>query len=914
MSKLVKEEKNMTKSKSILAAVVISLFVLATCLLGLAGCASATVEYIVIDSGFATDVKINSAQTYDTTNLVVKAKMSDGSDKTLASDEYTIAETPVISTLGKKSLVVQYKSGDNTLSARADVYVYGDLKSIEIDETTVPQTVDKAATFSTDGIVVNGMYECEPAQDRAIVLQASDGLTFNTIDTSEVGFATLTAACGGFTDSVDIEVKKDYSIWAFNAPANIAATYAANSTRNNTYTTTGSTGVKGFNEIERHYVVGSYNKFYYQPTLQVSYTGSTDTANITDFPMTAKVYQLNNTTHTFTELTGSAYNAMVSFDRDEHWFQFTSQANGESFKIEVFPAATLDASDADDIQPLTFEFDVIDGFNIYNAADLSAIDNYNAEGKWTTLKAQWMQQGITNGDITNVNTDTFILHNNITITRDDIPSSHFWTDAEVATATDAAQAAGSLKDENDPNEATGSVYNRQIVSGSADGSSLGGQFKLEGNYFTISAQDLPLIHRENDNVRDPSKGITVHSTLFAVVGADPLTVEQVNALVGDDKTYSTFEAAADKLAAQALFTNVHFLGNTQKTDNALQSGGIICIKSEYVDTTFENCLSEKWYISGFTTRATIAYNRAGYLPFIVQGTNMFDAYNSMLYSWGGTLIINQSCLIGAGGPLMISDHTYEKDWYGSPSDVVIDEESVLESYVAGSEGWFDTYQAASALIGTIKAQNAIFKANGKTVALRTSGGAELINIVAVLKAGSAQDATASPIKGSVTIEGSDTALRLDKDNTYLEILDKVVVSKILEDASAQQVVTGYMASNPSVTSAYVAVKELIAFADATEPEDDAMKPLWQGANVIKNSYNAAVANSETIAQVQYMVTQGVVYVASNGMVCMPGAEGGFALQPNETLWAQANGFVNVYVQGTLGAVLTMGDYTSAPTA
>ena len=111
---------------------------------------------------------------------------------------------------------------------------------------------------------------------------------------------------------------------------------------------------------------------------------------------------------------------------------------GKTFSISVLPKY-ISQDELNNISASEFTFNVVDGYNVYNAADLSLFDNVNASGKWTKYKN-------VNGIALDLNISALILQNNITIEREDIPSSHYWTASEVSGATDYNRVVNSLKD------------------------------------------------------------------------------------------------------------------------------------------------------------------------------------------------------------------------------------------------------------------------------------------------------------------------------------------------------------------------------------------------------------------------------------------------------------------------------------
>ncbi|MCR5553760.1 MAG: bacterial Ig-like domain-containing protein [bacterium] len=314
----------------------------------------------------------------------------------------------------------------------------------------------------------------------------SADLTFSALDTSTVGNKTLTITYKSgdkdFTFDVNIEVydpneAPTYVVMEYTDPQFVTQ-YKTNSQLENAYTETGSTGAKGFTVTGNAYLVGNQNAFVYEPTAGVRYSNN-QVGEITDHPAVYKVYLWE--TDAYRLLTTDELATIVTIDEDAHTLKFATTANGR-YKISVLPK-NVSQDELDNIDASEFEFTVVDGYNVYNAKDLSVLDNTNVNAKWTAYKAA--NNIPMPSELTMVN--RIILQRNIDIEANDIPSVHYWKASEVGTnATDYNRVIGSLKDTTDDD--TGYIYRRTLTNGAT--------FTFEGNYFRISAEHLPLIVRE----------------------------------------------------------------------------------------------------------------------------------------------------------------------------------------------------------------------------------------------------------------------------------------------------------------------------------------------------------------------------------------------------------------------------------
>ena len=63
---------------------------------------------------------------------------------------------------------------------------------------------------------------------------------------------------------------------------------------------------------------------------------------------------------------------------------FSTLAINKQFKMEVWAKNT-------DLNAISFEFIVVDGYNVYDADDLSVIDNLNYDNRWTKIKTDALE-------------------------------------------------------------------------------------------------------------------------------------------------------------------------------------------------------------------------------------------------------------------------------------------------------------------------------------------------------------------------------------------------------------------------------------------------------------------------------------------------------------------------------------------
>lgn len=195
--------------------------------------------------------------------------------------------------------------------------------------------------------------------------------------------------------------------------------------------------------------------------------------------------------------------------------------------------------------------------------------------------------------------------------------------------------------------------------------------------------------------------------------------------------------------------NAFLIGNSNRSEDAMLSGGLIFAKIKIMDGACINCISNGWYISYFPETMTIT-------KFTIEDCKAYDSFNCILYSWGARVSIKNSELIGAGGPVIIADHHDEDSATGAGgyiSGIDVDGNSVLESYVAGSEGWFQQFNATSAATAIKQLSSQVFAQYGYTFT-KVENTIEKFNLIAIYKSGSANGVTATPIRGYFNREAS----------------------------------------------------------------------------------------------------------------------------------------------------------------
>ena len=472
-----------------------------------------------------------------------------------------------------------------------------------------------------------------------------------------------------------------------------------------------------FKDLEQQYVVGDDNFWNVKPNvafieLNVE-TGAVVNAQpkVSVWSYEVKVEKYDDATQSFVD--GS--DLVESIDKENCAVDFSSAAIGYTVKVTVTPDGLTEKQIANISQyQVSFECKIIDGYNAYKALDLAYFEKRDESSENTA----WTEFKVANGLDVNYHPSAIILHSNIDIKASDLPAFYFYSEEEVKGAIDAERALGSLKDNKD-------VFVHDFEPGES--------FSFEGNYFTLSTKSLREVVRENNEVT-PAGEVISHTTLFKYVGSSE---------------------------GKASFNNISLLGNAPRVENAIKSGGIILTKIAGPEFIAYNNISSAWFITYFPeeslAKTTIEKSRA------------YDAYNCFVYNWGSDKVYINDCeMIGAGGPVIIQDHVHPESADGKIAKTFITN-SVLESFVAGTEGWFKGV-GADALIPQIKGLDALFNPFGRSFLKRNADATvTYLNLICINKSGSAESPTAEKIKGELKID-DHASFDFGATNPYLAAL------------------------------------------------------------------------------------------------------------------------------------------------
>ena len=639
--------------------------------------------------------------------------------------------------------------------------------------------------------------------DKKTVNKNND-MTITPINVNQLGEQTLTVKYLGLTATLKVVVETEgdfYSILGFDKPKfQTDWAFARLLHTDNPATADFDETELNFVDRTQSYKVGDENPFIYLPIITALNDEGDD---IEVGAYTSKVTVELKEGSTYTKLEGAALEAVVEVDNTKSSFDFKQAAVGKTYRITVEPA-----NNPNEVPELSIEVEVVDGFNVHNIAELSAMDNNpRAVDDWAEYKAAH--------GITQTAQDGIVLHGNLEVTANDIPKSYTYNYNANGDNLDGATAEnnGTLK------------YKQTIYCRDAQT-----PFTVYGNYFTIDTHKIPY------SVDYPD-GEFGHTYIFGFGGDD-------------------HECPGTKQAACRV-ESIYMIGNSNKDDSTQLRGGNNGIISSSENLVINNMVSRA-FLTHFSTVDSVAasYSNAIYnydVKTTIQNSHMYDSYSMMGFAWGDVEVeINDCTFKRAGGPTIMATQVVERHEVteGEGDDAVTREEidnirapkvtvngGTTQSYLAGTEGWFDLTPGAGTAV-----QTQILPLSGIIHSTTTK-----------LDAGLAQMGVDVPIKKLTTNDGGVDKLNLV--SLLLSNADNPIASPY--GLESELIIAGATPEAPKcyndpldkIAPAYAALKDLFGAAPFFEANGVVMTTNMTTFFVVKNNNVYDIQNEAQLAQV-----------------------------------------------------------------
>ncbi len=592
------------------------------------------------------------------------------------------------------------------------------------------------------------------------------GATHTEADMSTAGAKVVVFTYSGYESNASFVVEErapevpvfDHEVLTFSAPE-FYTNYLNVSQR------VGTTDAD-FKVANRIYEVGTDNKFLFQPVITYFDDGELETTNA-NVKTTAKFYTKAAADGEYQEVTGAGEIEQLVANDGNNGYAFTNASVGKFVKMEVSLDETFYTQIHENVPSttLTCEFQVVNGYNAYDQMGLSVMDDLVstwAEVKGETQLAADSKKLKEYTDVTNV-----ILHGNITLNPNMFPSEYFYT-----------EATPNYKDVRDTKLAGNGVGLEGKVNGSlrdyyyfdadrdgyldTDGSfflSDGGQrvngqkglfntskCSISGNYNSIN------VITENSRDMSPSEYQTKYGSrnLYSVYanGGTGETAGNSNP-VSHWSLFKFFKKNYDVAGTPDAEMSIKNLACSGSMGHAESNGGPagIMMVNSYVDKlTIDNVIGDRFY-TNFVCDGAGDNSENSKVKSVtnISNTKLLNAYSNMIYTWRGTVNVENSVLRDAGGPLFLMVDGMRQAAIGDQGCVVtVDANTELASYAMGTESWYKQW-GATALLGAMKTNDERLRESfGKTMQFvkgandvatpwdGKSGDSTYLNIIAVM--------------------------------------------------------------------------------------------------------------------------------------------------------------------------------------
>jgi len=428
------------------------------------------------------------------------------------------------------------------------------------------------------------------------------------------------------------------------------------------------------------YYVGTANGFTFDISL-VSALNSSAVVTASFDILNYTFYQKNGDNYEEVELTENEFNG-TTLTLGERYL-------GAQMKVVITPKYQA-------LDSITMYFEVNNGVNVYTDAEMKLA-------------------------YANRNVSTINIHRNITavlsaeqINDDNTPKNYAM---EAATQYIVYNADGTLK-----NNYTANVYVRTGTTAET--------LNVNGNYFSISAVNLPLCTPKNNSTLYPDQKGDLSSA-----GGEGVVCCHTGIFFNDtgydaDISYNNLTILSNTGTFSAISEDDTITEEMVQEAKA-KAGGFNGIQTISTDISLDNVVIRFTGIGVYYDYHASA---------TVKDSIVEESWGNDIYSWGGsTLTLTNSYMGSAGGAAVWLYDRYpelntETDLRNDPT-LVMDNDSVIDNYVVGTECWFIAYGRA-ALASQIKVfmENGLGQmSNGYATILKTIDKGESFNFAVMLQ-------------------------------------------------------------------------------------------------------------------------------------------------------------------------------------
>lgn len=637
--------------------------VLVLAVLSFAACVETLVESIEVNRlGIPTRVYVGDS--VDFSALVVSARMSDGKLVELDADQYELDLGDFTTEQsGNYVITVKYESKGVKFEERFNIQV---IEKMTTDEGSYFMDGDVMVIFAGFEYTFEGISDLVVKQGENTY--PVDGDILKIDETGE--YVLVYKNSSGETVNRDIRVIDRLVYFAEGESRTIYKSTIAEMAQG---------GTEFINKEAAPYFVGTSNEFYFDLSLESTQTDKViyPTTDIVDYK--------------FEVMTDGDYYEKdleeVAEVKDGYKFLFKKELIGKLVRVTITAKYGQDAIEGGyhDFKPVTMEFQLNDGYNVFTHKELQKwfgslyVHTINIHRNITT----YFEENQLNPDGTPKNIEPYAM------------TKYIEYDEE-----------GTLIANN-----TASSYVRVSYNTADD------RLTVNGNYFTVDGSQLIVITPDDDNLYPDQPGsLTIagvasdvcnsqSSMFFAEVHSSTLD-SYLDSFSIEDAPLLTDETLNEHDSSLIIYNNLTVIGNTEVPRGDMtqeeiyeavikKSGSYAGLRADSVDMNVNNCVIKFTCIGVFATGCGTDVS--------VNQTYVTESWANNIYGNNFNLTLTESYLYAAGGSgIWLEDTNYREGSVFDPN-IVVDDASVVENFVSGTEAWFST-NGMSAFVAGAKSQ------------------------------------------------------------------------------------------------------------------------------------------------------------------------------------------------------------------
>lgn len=637
--------------------------VLVLAVLSFAACVETLVESIEVNRlGIPTRVYVGDS--VDFSALVVSARMSDGKLVELNADQYELDLGDFTTEQsGNYVITVKYESKGVKFEERFNIQV---IEKTPTDEGSYFMDGDVMVIFAGFEYTFEGISDLVVKQGENTY--PVDGDILKIDETGE--YVLVYKNSSGETVNRDIRVIDRLVYFAEGESRTIYKSTIAEMAQG---------GTEFINKEAAPYFVGTSNEFYFDLSLESTQTDKViyPTTDIVDYK--------------FEVMTDGDYYEKdleeVAEVKDGYKFLFKKELIGKLVRVTITAKYGQDAIEGGyhDFKPVTMEFQLNDGYNVFTHKELQKwfgslyVHTINIHRNITT----YFEENQLNPDGTPKNIEPYAM------------TKYIEYDEE-----------GTLIANN-----TASSYVRVSYNTADD------RLTVNGNYFTVDGSQLIVITPDDDNLYPDQPGsLTIagvasdvcnsqSSMFFAEVHSSTLD-SYLDSFSIEDAPLLTDETLNEHDSSLIIYNNLTVIGNTEVPRGDMtqeeiyeavikKSGSYAGLRADSVDMNVNNCVIKFTCIGVFATGCGTDVS--------VNQTYVTESWANNIYGNNFNLTLTESYLYAAGGSgIWLEDTNYREGSVFDPN-IVVDDASVVENFVSGTEAWFST-NGMSAFVAGAKSQ------------------------------------------------------------------------------------------------------------------------------------------------------------------------------------------------------------------